>query len=83
MLDETLLANIQAISQQINLAISYLSPSAEADEKACSVAYARYVASVFALCVTTLPTVTKYHLYELLDLGISLARQAAESESLN
>jgi hypothetical protein len=62
--DDTIL---RAISAQINAAITQL----EGDD---GPAYARFVASVCALLVSTLPNVTRYDLYEIMDVGVSIAR---------
>lgn len=75
MRDDTITANLRAISEQINAAINHL----EGDD---GNAYARYVASVCALLVSTLPSVTRYDLYEMMDLGVAIAREMPKDNEL-
>jgi len=73
--DDTITESLRAISAQINVAIAHLTPQ-PADESA--LAYARYVASVCALLVTTLPNASRYDFYEMMDIGMAIARNPSD-----
>jgi hypothetical protein len=73
--DDTITESLRAISAQINLAINHLSPQ-PVDESALT--YARYVASVCALLVTTLPQCSRYDFYEMMDVGMAIARNPSD-----
>jgi hypothetical protein len=70
--DDTIL---RAIGAQINAAIVSL----EGDD---GTGYAQFVAAVCALLVSTLPSVTRYDLYEIMDMGVSIARQMPKDTQL-
>lgn len=70
--DDTITESLRAISAQINLAIAHL----DSDDSA--LAYARYVASVCALLVTTLPDASRYDFYEMMDIGMAIARNPSD-----
>jgi hypothetical protein len=66
---------LRNISEQINAAITEL----EEDD---GNGYAQFVTAVCALLVSTLPNVTRYDLYEIVDLAFATARQNTDQRQL-
>jgi len=69
--DDALLASLRHMGAEVNAVIEHLEPHAEKDNR---IAYTRFLTSVFALLITTIPAASRYELYEMIDIACETAR---------